>query len=166
MIINALDRLLAFLLITVLLFVVPVYYQYQRQEDINYQLIWLEVQKTADLICELGYVEENSLTGLQALLGATGASYRITLSHLRKSYVENESDEEMLIYYAGDYNAEIYRQIRENGRYKMDLGDFFYISVENTSKTPFQQLKAALGFRQAGVTMVARSGGLIRAEGL
>ncbi len=166
MIISALDRLLALLLITVLLFVVPVYYQYQRQEDINYQLVWLETQKTADLICELGYIEENSLTGLQALLGATGASYRITLSHLQKSYVANEAEEEMQIYYEGDYNAEIYRQIKENGKYKMDLGDFFYISVENTSKTPFQQLKAVLGFRQEGAAIVSRSGGLVRAEGL
>ena len=166
MIISALDRLLALLLITVLLFVVPVYYQYQRQEDINYQLVWLETQKTADLICELGYIEENSLTGLQALLGATGASYRITLSHLRKSYAANAEEDEMQIYYVGDYNAEIYRQIRENGKYRMDLGDFFYISVENTSKTPFQQLKAVLGFRQEGAAIVTRSGGLVRAEGL
>ena len=166
MMINARDRLLALLLITVLLFVVPIYYQYQRQEDINYQLIWLETQKTADLICELGYIEENSLTALQALLGATGASYRITLSHLRKSYAANAEAEEMLIYYEGDYNTEIYRQIRENGKYRMDLGDFFYISVENTSQTPFQQLKSVLGFRQEGPAIVSRSGGLVRAEGL
>ncbi len=164
MIISALDRLLALLLIVVLLFVVPTYYQYQRQEDINYQLVLLETQKTADLICELGYIEENSLTRLYALLGATGTAYRVTLSHLRKGYAAN--DEEWQVYYVGSYNNEIYEEIKAKGRYKMDLGDFFYISVENTSKTPFQQMKAALGFRSEGAVIVSRSGGLIRAEGL
>ena len=166
MIINALDRLFALLLIVILLFVVPTYYRYQRQEDINYQLVLLETQKTADLICELGYIEDNSLSKLYAVLGATGTDYKVTLTHMQKRFTEEETQAETKYYYVGSYDHEIYEKIRKDGKYGMDLGDFFYISVENTSKTPFQQLKAVLGFQENGQAIVARSGGLIRAEGL
>lgn len=164
--IQALDRLAAIILIVVLLFVVPTFYQYQRQEDISYQSILLETQRTADLICELGYLEENNLSTLKAVLGASGANYKITLTHLQKQYKESETEENVAVYYIGSYNEDIYAKIKAEGRYTMDLGDFFYIGVENTSKTPFQQLKKVLGLPSAEVTIVTKSGGLIRSEGL
>lgn len=166
MIIHALDRLFALILIVVLLFVVPTYYRYQRQEDINYQLILLETQKTADLICELGYVEDNSLSKLYAVLGATGTNYQVTLIHMKKQFIGNQADDGTHYYYEGNYNYEIFEKIRMEGKYGMDLGDFFYISVENTSKTPFQQLKSVFGIHETGSSIITRSGGLIRAEGL
>lgn len=164
--IQALDRLAAICLIVVLLFVIPTFYQFQRQEDISYQSILLETQRTADLICELGYLEENSLSTLKAVLGASGASYKITLTHLQKNYKEKEADQTVAVYYIGNYTQDIYAKLKTEGRYAMDLGDFFYLSIENTSKTPFQQLKAVFGLPSAETSIVTKSGGLVRSEGL
>lgn len=166
MMMQALDRLFALLLIVVLLFVIPTYYRFQRQEEINYQMVLTETQKTADLICELGYIESNSLTELEAVLAATGTGYRLTLAHLQKHFSENTETGKLEYYYEGNYNYEIYRKIKADGRYDMDLGDFFYISVENNTPTPFQQLKTMLGMADHDRVIMARSGGLIRAEGL
>ncbi|MDO4766164.1 MAG: hypothetical protein Q4A29_08900 [Eubacteriales bacterium] len=166
MIVRSLERLFAIFLIAVLLFVVPTYYQYQRQEEMNYQLVLLETEKAADLVCELGYIEEHSLAKLQAVLAATGTNYQIRLSHLKKEFLENEGEGKIEAYYVGSYNTEIYQGIRSEGKYRMNLGDFFYISVENTSQTPFQQLKSFLGVGGQRVSIIARGGGLIRAEGL
>lgn len=166
MIVESLDRLAAFLMIVVLLFVVPTVYQYQRQDEIYYQLILQETQKAADLVCELGYVNEPVLATLRSVLGTSGANYRVTLTHMKKHYEEAEESEELAVYYIGSYNREIYAEIAANGKYSMDLGDFFYISVENTSPTPFEQIKALFGLKARSYTVVTKSGGMIRAEGL
>lgn len=162
--IRALDRLLAFFLITVLLFVIPTYYHYQRQEDIQFETIRLETQKVADLICEVGYLEQDSLAGLRGVLAATGISCRIRLTHLKKNF--KQEDGQLVAYYEGFYNHEIETAIRKDGKYRMDLGDFFYLSVENQSQTPFQKVQAAFGISGPQIVIFARSGGLVRAEGL
>lgn len=164
--IHALDRLLSFFIITVLLFVIPTYYQYQRQEEMNYQLVLLETEKAAGLICELGYVEENSLSQLKAVLAATGNRYQIQLAHLQKKFIENEAAGKIEAYYEGNYNQQIYEEIAKEGRFRMDFGDYFYIYIENKGQTSFQRLKSVFGLPSQGVTIIARSGGLIRAEGL
>lgn len=159
--IEALDKLLSFLLIVILLFVLPVFHLYQRQDDINYHYVVVETQKTADLICEVGYVDKVALRKLEAALAATGTTYEVELIHLEKKFVNNQ---ETKAYYEATYRQAIDEEISQNGYYSMGLGDFFYISVENSSETTYQRLRSFVGLSGGNHQMMTKSGGLVRYE--
>lgn len=169
MIEESLWKVLAFLLVVVLIFVGPTVTAYDRMDAITYNVVASEVTRFCDTVRDLGYVDERALTTLMDSLSATGVSYNVTLEHHEKTYIPVYSSgsfkDRYEIVYESHYNDEIESALSAGIDYIMDVGDMFYIHVENRSATKSQTIRQLfLGVSQKYPVIVVRNGGMIRHE--
>lgn len=160
MIEEGLWKIAALLLSVVLLFVVPMYLSFERQDELIRHMIESDVRQTSDKIREIGYVDESLLNELEQELNATGYSYDLELEHLEKRF--SEEDGQLKVFYEGTYTEDILAVIAGGQRYTCHIGDFFYIKVVNKTQTNANLLRKLLGIRYKGFTLRIKSGGIVR----
>jgi len=142
-----------------MLFVVPIVLDYERQDTICYNLVQVETYSFSDRIREIGYINEAMMNEFYAKLDATGNQYQVTFEHLRKSFADDNG--EWKAYYEGFYLEDILEAIKKNGEYDMNVGDFFFVTVTNTSVTKSEAFYHVIGLSGGG-SIYLKSGGVIR----
>lgn len=160
MIEEGLWKIAAFLLCIVLLFVVPLYLSYERQEEVIYHTVLTEVDSFSEKVREVGYVDSSMIRQLEDSLSATGYFYKIEFEHLAKQFSDNEGKIE--VFYEGTYTEDIYSVLSSGERYPCNIGDFFFVKVKNTTLSKTAALRQLLGIKYKGSAIRIKSGGIIR----
>jgi len=160
MIEEGLWKISAVLLSIVLLFIVPSYLSYERQEDIIYHLAITHVDQLSEKVREIGYLDQAMLNQFLDAMNATGYMYDIEFEHLAKRFSDHGGTIE--VYYDGTYTEGIYEVLSRGDRYACHVGDFFFIKVVNTTPTKTAQLRRLLGIRSSGTSIHIKSGGIVR----
>lgn len=160
MIQDSLYKLLAILLSLVMLFLVPTVLSFQRQDAIAYNLVQVEVNRFSEMVRESGYVDQQMMTALNSTLNATGNNYKVEFEHLEKAFSSDGTS--IKVYYDGSYTEDIIEEVNLHKKYRMSIGDFFYVTVENTSQTKSQLFNTFIGMRSGGPGIRVISGGVIR----
>lgn len=168
MIEEALWKVLGFFLAVILMFMVPLITLYDRQDDINYSLIYTELNRLSDVVRDSGKLEERVYEDFLRRLSLTGSQYQITLEHLEKVYVPiydgaGVFQEAYQISYNGTYKDDIENVLQAQGTYKMGIGDLFFLTVENSSPTKSQIVRQIFyGLSSKYPAIYIRGGGMIR----
>jgi hypothetical protein len=168
MIEEALWKVLGFFLAVILMFMAPLITLYDRQDDINYSLIYTELNQLADIVRDTGKLDERVYEDFLRRLSLTGSQYRITLEHLEKVYVpiydaSGVFQEDYQISYNGTYKEGIESMLQTHGTYEMAIGDLFFLTVENSSPTKSQIVRQIFyGLSSKYPSIYIRGGGMIR----
>lgn len=160
MIQDSLWKILSILICVVMLFVVPTLLSFHRQDAISYNMVQIEVDKISEKVRESGYIDHAMLVELYAYLDASGNKYEVELEHLAKAFASDGTN--MKVYYDWTYTDDIINEINVNQRYSMHVGDFFYIHVENSSKTKSQFVNSIFSSGSGGPGIIVVSGGIVR----
>jgi hypothetical protein len=173
MIENTLWKILAFIILTIMLFVVPLYFTFVRQDMITYQVVSEETEKLTDLICNLGYITPDMYSNFCKSIEATGLNYTVTIKHHKKQYypVSDQVGEFFVDYELADTQEIIEALYPSKGelitdaQYVFALGDFIVLEIENQGKTKAEVLKDLLSFKKNRVPVIyVRSGGMVHNE--
>lgn len=160
MIEEGLWKIAGFIMCVVLLFVVPTYLSYERQEEVIYHLVINQVDQITERVRETGYLDQSILNQLNDGLLSTGYFYEVEIEHLAKRFSDNAG--RLDVFYEGTYTDDIYAVVSQGDRYSLHIGDFFFIKVRNTTMTKSAQLRQLLGIKNKGSTIFINSGGIVR----
>lgn len=160
MIEDGLWKVAAVLLSVVLLFVVPMYLSYERQDEIIYHTVERATDQFSEKVREIGYVDRMLLEQLKSELNATGYTYDVALEHLEKRFSENNGLLE--VYYEGTYTEDIAAVLAQGEQYRCHIGDFFYVKVRCTSRSNADVLRGLFGVHVNRSMLQLKSGGIIR----
>ena len=170
MIEEALWKILAFIIAVILMFVAPLMTMYDRQEAITYSVVFSCVGELTDISREVGMLREQNFSRLMDRLSATGNTYDVQLEHYKKVYVPIYDSagtfmNDYYISYEGSFNADIMAELQATGTYDFNVGDLFFVQVENRSKTRSQVAKSIVFQIESDYpSVIVRNGGMVRHE--
>lgn len=156
---DSLFKLLSLLLCVVMLYIVPISINHYRQDQIIYNLVQKEVTHFSEQVRESGYMSRVMIRDFEGKLASTGLRYQIKYEHLEKKFKDDGTG--FKAYYEGFYNDEILEVIDDGNAYKMNIGDFFFVTVESKSQTKSQSFSLMLGMAK-GLGIYYTGGGVIR----
>lgn len=145
------EKVFALILALVLMFFWPISSALNKQDDISEIVVLNAVTKFVDSVRDKGFITPTMYNDFYNQLALTGNTYDIQMEHLHKRYDPVYSDDgvflgDFVVNYEGFYNAQIYEKLfpknstegidSPNRVYKLAAGDFFYVTVKNTNRTP------------------------------
>lgn len=159
---NAWANIFVAFIMVMLLFIYPLFDCYLRQDDIAYSFALQTVTTFVDSVRDKGYVTPQMYNDFYRQLAMIDNIYNIELEHLRKNYdpiYEDVADQgtfqdDFVVnyneFYTGDILAKLFPHNHEpidsqNRRYKMEVGDFFYVKVTRINETPSFLISSWLG---------------------
>jgi hypothetical protein len=160
MIEDGLWKIAAGILCVVLLFVVPTYLSYERQEEVIYHLVMNQVEYITERVRETGYLDQSMVNQLNDGLHSTGYFYEVEFEHLAKRFSDNGGKLE--VFYEGTYTEDIIATLETGERYSCRVGDFFFIKVRNTTLSKSARLRHLFGSTYAGPFIFFKTGGIVR----
>lgn len=109
------SKVIAIVLGSIMLFIVPIRLMNQRQQNINQTYVLTEAMCMVDSVCNKGIIYEDTYLELLNKTEKTGEILKLELEHY-----SGES---------GNYTKQILSELEENGDYKMKRGDLFKIKI-------------------------------------
>lgn len=167
---NAFDKIICILLVSVLMFLSPLFYLAQKQDVINQ--VYVE-SKTVEFVNDIknhGYITANMYERYLDRLGDTGNLYVIEMVHAH-TVVNPEYDEDSgaflddyYTYQESTYQDDILMEIFEGtGTYYLRQGDYVSIKVYNKTETFAGRMLRMIGVNQKTQILITY-GGIIRDE--
>ncbi len=175
-------KVLAFLLCAILLFLVPLLNMLERQDDIAYNVVLTECNRFADICRDTGFITPNQYSDFINRINSTGNLYQIRLSHVKRSVSPIYKQTGGTLAFTGEHEI-IHVNIGEeeimgvlfpintaspldkSRRYKMGMGDLFFVEVKNKGKTMAVAIRDMILFTNTSAPSIfVRSGGMVRNE--
>lgn len=145
---NIISKIFALILCALLLFFVPVYQSYQKQDDLVYQVAKQAVTNFVDNVRTKGYITPQMYEDFQREMNIGTYLFRTEMVHEQKVYTPIYTDTNIFTgQYKVDYDEYYWEQIekflfdetnlinKKDLMYKLQQGDFFSVHVENMTKT-------------------------------
>lgn len=177
---NAISKIIAILLAAILLYLVPTYTSFQRQEDISQLIAQQAVVTFVDAARNKGYISPTMYHDFQNMLRSSGNDYKVEMVHSRKRYDPIYSDSNVFqndiqVSYDEFIEQDILKILfpentlpddDERRMYKMRVGDFFKVTITNINKTNATTMKEFLTGTHVGdvATIVIPYGGMVYNE--
>ena len=137
---DSLITIFSIILAVLLMFIFPLMDTWERQDDISYMSVYAHVVEFVDSARNLGYITSDMDYSFLRSVYSTGNRYQITLEHRNFELVPGfESG-----VYVNTYTNSIINKLNTTGRYDMEAGDYFYVSVKNTNKTQATQIQEVI----------------------
>ena len=141
-------KVLAILIAVILLFIIPTFYMFERQNDIIYSYVFNETNAFIDRIRNIGYINKQAYEEFINKIENTGYTYEIEIEHKKKLILPDLSNPgQYIITYESFYNYDILNDVIYNmsltdRTYKLAKGDFIFIKIRNTNKTKAEIFKS------------------------
>ncbi|WP_018752831.1 hypothetical protein [Paenibacillus sanguinis] len=150
---HILSKVTAALLAVLLLFAYPALQTAQREEDIRYLAAYQAMVQFADAVRNKGFISSIMYEEFIRQLEVGGGMHEVELEHRRKKYHPEYGDpanpntflNEFSVVYDAYYSPEILSVLfpgdtagtpRKKGRYKLQTGDYFSVTLTNRSRGP------------------------------
>ncbi len=165
---HLLEKILAFLLITLMLFIIPLQSMFDRQEDVAYTHIYNEVTLFTEEVLDNGMISPQRYLIFAARLEDCGLAFDIELEHKKKLYVPDPDNASgYLAVYEGFYNEDILSDTLFLGSgtdYYLNKGDFFVVEVKNLGTTKAEAMRQVLFMGGKEGSIFLRLGGMVTNE--
>jgi len=149
---SAVSKFVAALLAVALMFVYPAAEAYRKQDDLSRLVVYNAVTQFVDAVRNKGYLTPAMYQDFRQEIEATGNVFDVQMEHLHKKYTPVYTDaanpdtfqNDVDVSYEGFYTTDILSVIypdntlpkdHEARRYRMNVGDFFKVTVKNVNRT-------------------------------
>lgn len=175
-------KILAFLICAVLLFLVPLLNMLERQDEIAYNIVFAECNRFVDICRDTGFIAPDLYTDFINRINSTGNTYRVRLSHVKRSVIPVYRQTGGTMVFSGEYEIihvnmgeeEILKTLfpsstisplDKSRRYEMSMGDLFFAEVQNKGKTMAVAIRDMMLFTDTKSPCIfVRAGGMVRNE--
>lgn len=180
---DAISKMFAVLIAVVLLFLVPLSFNFEREDELASLTAQNAVTKFVDSVRNKGYITPTMYKQFTQELEQTKYTYDIELIHEQKTYFPIYTDpsdpstftEEYMTDYQNYYSAQILPILfpdntlpEDDDRrvYKLTVGDYFKVEVKNTNRTNSTILRDFLTSGNTGNPVVIQIpyGGMVHNE--
>lgn len=117
---------------TILVVLIPLISILDRQDNMSYNVVLTATTNFVDEVKSKGFIDKKTYEKYLDTVAATGNVYDLKLEVYRKITYKNASGinvEDALLY----NNKDITDELEVSGVYELNVGDEFYISIENTN---------------------------------
>ena len=130
---DSLSIIFATIVAVVLMFIFPLIDTWELQDNLSYAIVYAATTDFVDTARNVGYISDALYGDFQGKLLATGNTFNITMEH--RAF--NEDLRAYLYSFTNEILDEIYNDTDNDGNYyyKLDKGDYFYVTVKNTNRT-------------------------------
>ena len=149
---NSITKVFAILIAVLLLYIFPISAAFDHQDDVSELVVLRAVTAFVDAVRDKGYISPEMYNDFVQALNATGNTYDIQMEHGQKRYDPVYDDPlrpetfrgEYAVHYEMFYNAQILPVLFPDNaagkddpsrRYRLAVGDTFYVLVKNTNRT-------------------------------
>lgn len=177
---NTISKIMAVILACLLLYIVPTYYTYLRQDDITQIVAKQAVINFVDSVRNRGYITPTMYREFESDLLASGNDYLIEIVHSKKRYdpvYDNSGNfqNDVMVNYDEYVTQDILKILFPDNNwpvddkrriYFMSVGDFFYVKVQNLNKTGATAVREFLTNSNTGTAseLVVPYGGMVYNE--
>lgn len=171
--VDGLSKVVAVFIAVILLFIYPITYMADNQEESMRLIVQNATVKFTDSVRDNGYITGEMYDSYLMEIGVTGCSYDVEMDHSHRTYFPIYSDVSDPNSFTGDYKQveegyftdEIISAISSGGTYYLTKGDYIVIEVANDSKTFSGQMKSLIFGNELEIpTIFVRYGGQVRYE--
>lgn len=125
---DSLSIIFAVIISLLLMFLFPMIDTWEMQDNLSYVVVYSAVTDFVDTIRNTGYITAEAYDAFLTKINATGNTFSVSLEH-------REFNED-LDAYLNTYTNEILKAVDgDEGVYKLDKYDYFYVTVKNTNRT-------------------------------
>lgn len=162
---NSFSKIVDILLVTILLFIVPVYYSALKQDNINQTVVTTQTSIFVDSIRDKGYIDRQMMDIFLHELSSTSAIYSVEFEHYKKIYTSSDSSLYELEYeLCNDDMVKNGIYSEETGGYYMKTGDFIKVHVMSKGQTIGERIQGVITGTSMSGSINVVYGGVIRDE--
>ncbi|WP_338657284.1 hypothetical protein V6B14_22290 (plasmid) [Sporosarcina psychrophila] len=179
---NIISKVFAVILLVFVMIFVPIYQSYQRQDDLAQQVAYQAVTDFVDNVRTKGYISPKMIEDFETRLELGSYLFKSEFVHEKKVYTPIYTDPTNPATFTGDYvvdydeyhKGQIMPYLftesssvpKQDRKYQMTAGDFFFVNVENMTRSKSSMLFDFFtgGNSGDGVTIVVPYGGMVLNE--
>lgn len=168
---DSLGKIVSFLLVSIILFVAPVYYMSIKQDSISQNYVNKETADFVNTIRNTGNITTETYNRFIKKIDTTGNLYDIEIEHqyLVVNPVVDENGnvtEDIRSSYSSTYEDDILKELFEgSGTYHMNKDDYVSVIVKNKNKTLATRIQEIFYQKEMPtVQIISTFGGIIRDE--
>lgn len=161
----------AALIVTVIgLFIVPLLYFAQKQDSITQAYVYTRTVAFVQDVQENGYISQDMYNTFTHDLSNTDIMYDISMEHVKlvDTPIFNDTGTGVAgttAFESANYEDSILEKLyQSNGKYYLEVGDFFSMTVKNRSNSIGQKMQKLLHHASGRYSIVSTYGGRIRNE--
>lgn len=124
---DSLGKVVSIFIAVILMFLVPVKFYMERQENLNQTYLMTETVYLVDAIRNRGGISKEIYEEYLEKVSLLDGIYEIELKHVHFNYKSPE--ERKIIREDSYYTRQILEVLYRDGEYPMDLGDFFQVEL-------------------------------------
>ena len=187
---DILEKIFAVILVVILMFFFPLLDAFERMDDLSYMTVYSATVKFVDAVRTTGHITPNMYSEFTQKLNSTGNKYAIEMVHRKSVYypkndtgvigsghesirLDEEYNTDQILYKLGYYDYDnttgtfIEKSPTGDEKYlEFTVGDYFYVSVQNTSATPATVIKRVIyGNNVTDLTIMVPYGGMVQNDG-
>ena len=140
------------IVLVILAVIFPLYNNFQRQDDMSYNLVLKATTNCVDEVINCGYISQEMYDNYVSNIANTGNLYEIELEAHKKVLTKVDGSNDYEEQYFVDYNDEIFdfsadksvsgtgasnldKRVLKGGTYYLNVDDEIYVKVKNSSTT-------------------------------
>lgn len=130
---DAFGKIIGFMLASVLLFIVPLNFYANRQQNLSQLYVINESMQFVESVKNTGVITEDMYHGFEANVLALGGRYKVELSRTHFEYNQDNTGDYVKteeVY----YTPQLMEEIEADGRIEFSEGDYVYLRVSRTGK--------------------------------
>ena len=162
---DSLSIVFAVIVALVLMFIVPLIDTWELQDNLAYVVTYAAVTDFVDTVRNTGYITMSNYQTFLATLNSTGNRFAVSMEHRAFNSVVSadmiNNTGKYMSAYLNTYTNTIVDSLYNDGIYRVDKGDYFYVTVKNTNKTQASIINGIVARDASNFKIGCAYGGLV-----
>ncbi len=165
---DSLSIVFAVMVALVIMFIVPLMDTWELQDNLSYVVTYAAVTDFVDTVRNTGYISMDNYQAFTNRLSSTGNRFSISMEHRAFSTVIASDMMTNINKYASaylnTYTNQILDKLHSGQIYKLDMYDYFYVTVKNTNKTQASIINGIMANDKSNFKIGCAYGGIVWAS--
>jgi len=162
---DSLSIIFAVIVALVIMFLVPLVDTWELQDNLSYVVTYAAVTDFVDTVRNTGYLSMDNYQSFISVLDSTGNRFSVSMEHRAFNSVISadmiNTTGKYMSAYLNTYTNKIEDVLRSGKIYRLDKGDYFYVTVKNTNKTQASIINGVVARDSSNFKIGCAYGGLV-----
>ena len=162
---DSLSIIFSVIVALIMMFIVPLVDTWELQDNLSYVVTYAAVTDFVDTVRNTGYLSLDNYQSFVSTLNSTGNRFTISMEHrafnsaISADMINNNG--KYMSAYLNTYTNKILSTINGGNIYRLDKGDYFYVTVKNTNRTQASIINGLVARDASNFKIGCAYGGLV-----